>query len=298
MSRISVCLMGAAILFAANSGRADDTNPIGISIAADGGSAGSMTGEQPEQLPAADTAGVVPITNWNNLVIDRFTTAQSHSSSSLPTGQNPASSAMAFALNDDTNAASGAQVTAWTGGDTYSVYGTPETNGDQQMMNGLLGSKKTGGTNSPQNASLTIGSIPNYYVTNGYSVYVYFNNNGSGQDGIISLTSGTFTSASYYVATVGPIALNGMGQYVYTDGSASTTAGTYTASNYVDIAVPAGNGSSFQVSLNEPTTGNPGITGLELVPNAPVGVPEPGSLALILFGAVPAAWMIRRRKSA
>ena len=94
MSRFSFHLLAgaAAILFAANVGQAQTVLPIGINIAADGGTAGSSTGEQPEQLPAADMAGVVPISNWNNLVITRFTTAQTHSSTNLPAAQSIPSS--------------------------------------------------------------------------------------------------------------------------------------------------------------------------------------------------------------
>lgn len=301
MSRISVYLLAgaAAILFAANVGHAQTPLPIGINIAADAGSAGSMTGEQPEQLPAADTAGVVPISNWNNLVIDRFTTAQTHSSSALPTGQNPASSAIPFTLSDSSATATTAQVTAWTGGDSYSVYGTAGSSPDQQLMNGLLGSKKTGGSNSPQNASLTISSIPAGYISAGYDVYVYYNNNnavGSPQDGVVTLTSGSFTSATYDVATVGQVPLNGDGTYPYTEYNTATNtvnvfnSTNYYVSNYLIIPVPAGGASSFQVSFAEPNTGNPGITAIEIVP-----VPEPSSLALLLFATVPTALLISRR---
>ncbi len=304
MSRISVYFLAsvAATLFAANIGHSQTPLPIGINIAADGGTANSMTGEQPEQLPAADVAGVVPISNWNNLVIDRFTTAQTHSSTALPTGQNPASSAIPFTLNDDSATATTAQVTAWTGGDTFSVYQpNTETQPDQQLMNGLLGAKKTGGSNSPQNASLTISNIPASYISAGYDVYVYYNNNnavGSPQDGIVTLTSGAFTSSTYDVATVGQVPLNGDGTYPYTQYNTATNTVTvfnstnFYVSNYLVIPVPSGGASSFQVSLFEPNTGNPGFTAIEIVP-----VPEPSSIVLLLFGAAPIGFLIARRRT-
>ena len=140
----------------------------------------------------------------------------------------------------------------------------------------------------------------------GYSVYVYYNNNNATnapQDGVVTLTSGSFTSSTYDVATVGQVPLNGDGSYPYTEYNTSTNtvnvfnSTNYYVSNYLIVPVPAGNGNSFQVSLSEPNSGNPGITGIEIVPNAVV-VPEPSSLALLLFAVAPVGLLISRRRRA
>lgn len=112
------------------------------------------------------------------------------------------------------------------------------------------------------------------------------------------------------------------GTYTFVDGSADNSAdgdnttmngygmttGTYPnytgsiQANYVDIPVPAGGAGSFTVSLAEPVesptagNGNPGITAIEIVPNGPVGVPEPSSIALLLLAAVPVGFRFARRR--
>ncbi len=338
MSRICVCLFaGASVcLLAINSGRAQTLNPIGINVAADSnGTVGSMTGEQPEleaddtlgTPPQAGTAGVVPINNWNNLVITRFKPNSNPAipSTNLPLTQPVASCAIPFAINDSTGAAvAGAAVTAWTGGDSFSVYGQARQNNDAQLVNGFLGTQNnpSGTGNIPDSITVT---LPSGYVNAGYSVYVYFNANAAKLFSDISLTSGSFTSPTYYELTQGNtvagipfnnspagIGPNGEGIYTYTDGSADNsttnstgfgmttgTAPNFTGSlsaNYVVINVPAGAGSSFTASLFEPIStgtgsGNPGIAALEIVP-----VPEPASLALLLLGAAPAAWVVSRRR--
>lgn len=181
MRRISVYFHAgvSVIFFAANPGRADSLNPIGINIA------GGQSSDGPEQetdqtnsvtaptQPEPTTAGVVPIDNWNNLVIDNFTTGSTHSSSSLPTGQTPASSTMPFAgtsssglTDSDGNAVAGAEVTAWTGGISYSTYGSTKINNNAQLMNGYLGTKNNGTGSNNVPGSVTV-SLPSGYVSAG-----------------------------------------------------------------------------------------------------------------------------------
>jgi hypothetical protein len=320
MSRLSIYFLAgaAAILFVAKVGRADDMNPIGINIAADAGAESDSPSatEEPEQIDTGTyptgPAGVVPINNYNNLIITRFKTSDSDSSSHLPPAQAVPSTPIPFALNDDTGASSGASVTAWTGGVSYAVSQTGTSPGftytqpDAQLNNGYLGDKST---SAP--ATVTISNLPNYYVTNGYNVYVYFNANGAaGGKGVISLLQGGTSSAvtgtsSYYVSTEGngTPAFSGTahtpGQtFNYIDDSSSTTAGTYTAGDYVNIPVAGASTSSITIQFAYPPTGGSGQQGITAIELVPVGVPEPASLALILLGAVPAAWAIRRRKAA
>lgn len=259
LSTGAVTLAGGTLVVAAPS-------EIGINIAADGGSPGSSSGEQPEQMPAATVAGVAPMSNWNNLIITKFADGNHYTSANLPTDPQPqsvASTPMPMTLNYASGAASSAQVTSWAGSNTYSVYGSTQTTGDAQLNNGLLGGGNSS-TNGVHPATVTISNIP---YTSGYTLYVYFNNNSSAQDAVISAASGSYSSPSYYVSTEGAIS----GSPFYTDGSGSTTAGNYAASDYVAIPIPAdsagGPTNSLTVTLAEPVQGsaNPGITAIQLV---------------------------------
>lgn len=313
MRRLSMCCVaGVAAVFAATSfGQAQTLNPIGISVAADAGNVGDSPSatEEPEEMISTQTAGVVPISNWNNLVIDRFKTntqvgGQNPSSSNLPPDQAIPNSAMPFALSDDMGNSSGASVTAWTGAVSYAQSqsgantGYTYTNADAQLNNGYIGDA------SGRPASITI-SLPSGFISAGYNVYVYFNVNGgpnANEKGIVSLYDGGTTTnvtgtPNYYVTMETNADLTGTKPnqtLTYVDDSASTNPSTYATGNFVNIPVAAGaSPSSITVNLGYGTgsTGNEGIAAIELVP-----VPEPTSLALLLLGAAPAAWVISRRR--
>ncbi len=183
---------------------------------------------------------------------------------SVPTSTTP------FSLNDSTGSTTTAQVTAWQANNTFSVYGAPQTNANAQLVNGFIGAINNTSASTPTfPATLSVGTVP----YSGYNVYVYFNNNNSGQNTEITLTSGNYTSATYYVQTQGAGPLSG-NTYTFTSGTASTNPGTYTPSNFVEIPVPApganGSNDGFTVTLASATSGGntPGIAAVEIVPTS------------------------------
>ncbi len=212
------------------------------------------------------------MTNWNDFVITRYGVGSNNSNSNPPQPQSVPTSSIPFTLTDGTGASTTAQVTSWSGGNTFSTYGSTQTVPNAQLLNGFLGGiNDTAHPNHP--ATLTISNVP---YSSGYNVYVYFtNNNPSTSDiqGQISLTSGSYTSPTYYLQAEGPETPTTVPFFV--SGTSSTTAGNYTNSNYVEIPVPAigtqGASSVFTVTVASPATGSnqvtPGLAGVEVVAN-------------------------------
>ena len=244
---------------------------IGVHIAADGGTVGGTTGEEPEMLGAAAIAGVptVAMSNWNEFVITRFMNGGNNSNSNPPPTQSVPTSATPFPLVDSNGSPTTAQVVGWSGNNSYSVYGTSESsaNSNAQLVNGILGGINSNSfPNHP--ATLTIGGVP---YTSGYSVYVYFNNNIAAQNAFLWLQGGGYTSPTYYVSTVGQESTTASPFFV--SGTSSTNPSTYTPSNYVAIPVPvlgpAGAASQFTITLSAAFSGannnTPGIAAVEIV---------------------------------
>ena len=232
-----------------------NANTIGVNIAADAGTAGSTAGEQPETLGSTVTAGVVPMSNWNDFVVTRFTNGGDKSNTNLPLPQSVPTTPTPFTLKNNAGTVTTAQVTAWQANNTFSVYGAVQTNPNAQLVNGFIGSiLSTGGGSPTFPATITIGNVP----VSDYQVYVYFNNNNVGQNAEIVLNSGSYTSPTYFVQTQGTAPLNGA-NYTFTSGTASTAPGTYTPSNYVAIPVPAvginGVTNAFTITLSSATSG-------------------------------------------
>lgn len=297
------CLCSIALLLAASQANADNLNPIGVHIAADAGIKGSSSGEQPELLGPDVTAGVVPMSNWNDFVITRFLDGGDNSNTNPPEPQSIPTSSAPFTLMDSSGAATSAQVTAWTGNNSYSVYGGSETaaNPDAQLINGYLGSINEPGMSLPNYpAVMTISSLP---FASGYDVYVYFNSNFKDREGMISLTSGGYTSATYYFSTLGS-SRSPTADPFFIDDSSSTTPGVYPEGNYVEITVPApaidGATNQFTITLSSVDSGSanpthtPGLAAIEIVP-----IPEPSSLALMFAASSSIIGLaVRRRPTA
>jgi autotransporter-associated beta strand protein len=244
---------------------------IGVNIAADAGTVGSSSGEQPEQMGAAAIAGVGPVamSKWNDFIITRFANGGDNSNLNPPAAQSVPTSPTPFTLNESTGRATTAQVIGWSGNNSYSVYGASQAsaNPNAQLINGILcGVNSNAFPNHP--ATLSIGNIP---YTTGYSVYVYFNNNNAGQGAQISLQSGNYASPTYYVAMLGMESTAASPFFI--SGTSSTTAGSYLPSNYVQIPVPAsgvgGAMTQFTVTLTAAASGTnnntPGIAAAEIV---------------------------------
>jgi hypothetical protein len=304
MNRTTCCCLLAAVTTMSSNLRnaeADTMLPIGVHIATDGSPIGSTGGEQPQLIGPVVTAGVVPIDNWNDFVITRFTNGQDKSNTNLPVPQSIFTTPTPDTLNDSSGTPTSAEVTAWTGNNTYVVYGTVNSTNypNAALVNGVLGAINSE-TYPNYPAMFTISGVP--YST-GYDVYVYFNNNTADQDAQIGLSSGTYNSSNYYVTTEGKTPMTS--SPFFTDGSASTTPGNYNSSDYVEIPVPApgtdGAMSQFTVTLTAAPSDlhgapyeTPGIAAIELVPVG-YAVPEPSSLALFGLGvALAIGWRTRR----
>ncbi len=257
-------LNGGKLVFAAPA-------TIGVNVAADGGTVGSSSGEQPELMSAASIAGMpqVAMNNWNNFVITRFTNGGNNSNSNPPHAQSVPTSSTPFALVDSSGSATSAQVVGWSGNNSYSVYGASQAsaNPNAQLVNGILGGiNSTSFPNHP--ATFTISGVP---YTTGYSVYVYFNNNLSAQNALVWLQGGGYGSSTYYVTTLGQQST--IASPFFISGTSSTNPGTYMASNYVAIPVPVigpgGAPTQFTVTLSAAFSGTnnntPGIAALEIV---------------------------------
>ncbi len=302
--RLMACpVLMIALLIAPSRTSASSLLPIGIHIAADGNlTVGSTTGEQPELLGTSAVAGAVPISNWNDFVITRFKDGDDKSSTNLPTPQSISTSPTPFTLNDSSGSATTAQVTAWSGNDTFSVYGTSETsaNPNAQLVNGLLGAVNDVAFGTVP-AVATVSSVP---FSAGYNVYVYFNNNVTNELGQVGLASGTYNSPTYYFATMGQESPSA--SPFFASDTASTTPGTFVMGNYVEIPVPAlgddGTTGQFTVTLSSEPTGTevphptPSIAAIEIVP---VGyVPEPSSLLLVGVAAIGLLLAFARKRAA
>jgi autotransporter-associated beta strand protein len=244
---------------------------IGVNIAADGGTVGSSSGEQPEQMGTAAIAGIpqAAMSHWNDFTITRFKDGENNSNSNPPPVQSVPTSPTPLALNDSSGKATTAQVVGWSGNNSYSVYGASQAsiNPNAQLLNGILGSVNSNAfPNHP--ATFTIGNIP---YTTGYNVYVYFNNDQAGQGTQISLQSGGYVSPMYYVSTLGKESVTASPFFI--SGTSSTTAGAYVASDYVQIPVPAtgasGATAQFTVTLSAAPSGanvnTPGIAAIQVV---------------------------------
>ncbi len=256
-----ITLAGGKLAFAAPAA-------IGVNIAADDGTVGGSSGEQPEQMGAGAIAGVgaAAMANWNDFVITRFKDGGNNSNTNPPPAQSIATSPTPFTLHDSSGSATTAQVIGWSGNNSYSVYGATQTNPNAQLVNGILGSVNSN-TFPNHPATFAIGSVP---YLDGYNVYVYFDNDQAAQNATILLRSGSFASPTYYVSTLGKQATTATPFFI--SGTSSTT-GTYTASNFVQIPVPAagvnGAATQFTVTLSAAASGTnintPGIAAVEIV---------------------------------
>jgi PEP-CTERM motif len=97
-------------------------------------------------MSTTESAGVIPVANWNSF----FGISQ-------PTPQS---------LINDSGATTGASVTWAVNGNHHWVPTTADTAGDSRMMRGYLDPSSTG--------TVTIANLPSLFTSTGYEVYVYF----------------------------------------------------------------------------------------------------------------------------
>jgi len=204
-------------------------NPIGVNFVGNNGGT-------PAQMAPADTAGVVPSANYNNVA---------------------ASTGSALSLNDSTGAASGATMDWNAGGNWASVYSTTFVpgNADQKLNNGFLYSNNAGGVP----AAVTINNLP---YSGPYDVYVYTLN-----DGVNRLTTTTLNgTTSYYGRTADPN--DGKHEtgtntpYLYTQSSSADQANPTAGGDYVLFVGVTGTSVQFQTDA----PGNGAMNGFQIVP--------------------------------
>jgi hypothetical protein len=260
----NAALLGAAVVGLASASAASAAT-ISVDWFGTGGAAGVT------QMTPAETAGVVPVANWNSFEGTDSTSAQ--------------------ALVDSTGAATGATVT-WDSNNTWNT-GVAVTNGDTKMMKSYLDTSDTSTT------TVTVTGLPT--STEPYAVIVYYDgDNGAnnrvgryaigsqvfwGRDAANATFDGTYTLAQ---SPVDPIA----------------GGGAVDNNNAAALTVPAGNYMIFtgitdsfvltgQASVAGDATNRGGINGIQIVPLS--AVPEPTSLAVVGLAGVALIGRRRRR---
>ena len=159
---------------------------------------GGYGGNTPANMDATETAGVLPVANWNQAVGNTGSQSTLADSAGAPT---------AFSV-------------AWTSPNTW-ANGATDTPGNIRMFKGYL---DTGGNGSaPAATSFTVSGLD---AASTYSVYVYASGGNTGRSGIYSIGSQTF-----YLAD------NGVADGSSFTQATSTSAATPTVANYIIFTV-------------------------------------------------------------
>ena len=145
------------------------------------------------KLLPTDTAGVVPMMNWNTL---KAPTQQPKSGLDYGDTSN-IESPTAGTIVDSTGAAVPGMSLTFSATNTWSVYGATQT-GDKQLLNGYLDN-----TNAATPTTVTITGVP--YAS--YDVYTYLGSDGNGRTGHITVASPPLPEP----ATFGVLGLAGIG---------------------------------------------------------------------------------------
>ena len=196
------------------------------------------------------TAGVVPITNWNNLDINHGATAPITSGA-------PGDTPLPFVLTDGNGIASTANVSAWFGNNGYGT--AVAVTGDGQLFSSGLNA--VNGGHNP--ATITISNIP----YSAYNVYVYSWNNLSATPGTLGIATGpnpgslTTNPTAYYFNNGG-----GADPTTYVLGGPSS-ATAVTGANYgVWTGVTGSTLEALETSTAPGSANlNPWIAGIEIV---------------------------------
>jgi hypothetical protein len=260
----------------------------GAGISVDFYGTGGGGGTLQSQMGPSETAGVVPLGNWN-----------SFAPVGQATGGTPGSQATPQPLVDDTGAATGASV-VWTSNNTWNTPIT-EAPGDFRMMKGYID------TNDTSITSVNVTGLPAALTAQPYAVILYYDGDNGTQTRVgkysIDADAG---DATFWGRDAASSSFNGA--YVLgatpIDPLPGATGTGLDSQGTAAAAVPAGNylifpdvmGSSFtisaQASVSSGTTNRAAIQGIQIVPMS--AVPEPGTMALV--GLMAIGLVSRRRR--
>jgi hypothetical protein len=262
-------LVAAVTLAASLSAVAEAAN---ISIDWFGGSTDGVN-NQTQMLPT-ETAGVVPLTNWNSFA---------------------GATGAAQPLNLDSGAASGASV-GWTSNNLWDTNITEATSSNHKMMLGYLDTTDTSITN------VSVTGLPASVTTGGYLVYLYYDGDNGGQtragryeiggvsqwgkDTAQTAFSGTFVQGQ---TLVDPTILSGGA----IDNVAAAVLDTVPAGNYMIFGPFLGPDFTLnvQASVSSGGTNRASLQGLQIVQ-----IPEPTGIALLAAAALGGLVVAARRR--
>jgi len=193
-----------------------------------------------DTLAASDLAGAPPYAqvSWNN-----------HAG----LGQGPGT--VPFALNDNSGNPSGASVTAWTQTSGNSWSQGQSSNPNQKLLNSF----------ADQQPAITFSNLPADYVTDGYSVVVYYGNNEGPSTSTLSVTGSVNDSVSLSIRT-GNTTLSSYGAVGFVQETGSLAGPT----NYTVIA--GLNDPEFTVALTG--SNNNGLCAIQIIRGPASGNPS------------------------
>ena len=242
------------------------------------------------ELAAGELAGLVPVDNWNNINIGNG-------------GANNDSAAIfsSATLNDSTGVSTGATlapdvISSWFVGYAASNAATEGELGlagnQDDLFNSYLALNGPGGDGTPPDeAVLTITSLPAAFTDNGYQLIIYSDTdrgpaNGGDRTSIFTVTPTGGSAISVLTEDDGSLDPDATfdGEFILSDNADTTD----DYSNYTVINDLTADG--FTIDVTSPDGGRGGISGFQIIAN----VPEPStSLLLGLMGVVT---LIRRKR--
>jgi hypothetical protein len=257
----------------------------GQAISIDWFGAGGGGGTTAGALAPTDTAGVIPLANWNSFTGNVQATPQ--------------------ALKNSSGAATTATAT-WVSQGTWNT-GTTAATPDMTMMKGYL---DTGDATPTPPAigvtTVTIAGLP--AATEPWAVILYYDGDtGENRVGKYTISGAATGNTTFWGRNAGGAANRFNGTYVLAQTPVDPLAagGTVDNNNTAALTVPAGNymiipgitGTDFvisaEASISQGGTNRAPLNGLQIVPMSQV--PEPGALTFI---AIAGAGLLSRRRRA
>jgi hypothetical protein len=257
----------------------------GQAISVDWFGAGGGGGTTAPIMDATETAGVIPLANWNSFTGNVQATPQ--------------------ALKDSTGATTTATAT-WTSQGTWNTGIDGAVSSNAKMMKGYLDTGDA--TPTPPaigKTTVTISGLP--AATEPWAVIVYFDGDtGENRVGEYSISGATTGNATFWGRNAGGAANRFNGTFIpaQTPIDPLLAGGNVDSNNAAAATVPAGNymifpgitGSGFEIGaqadVSAGATNRAPLNGIQIVPMSQV--PEPGALTFV--GVACAGLLSRRRK--